>query len=363
MSDADSQTAEIITRYTAGDAASTIARRLKVDPEVVNRVIDDAGIRRAVGSPPRYSDEQLREWYVGEGWSASEIARRTGMSSSGVTSALHRAGIPIRRGTELTDDMAGDDELTRLYVTERRSDAEIAERFGVAPFAVRRRLRASRIRRPPGSHPGDRPPPPRAELEHLYVDEHRTMAEIATIYGVGHATVRRWFDHHGIARRAAGRDTDPDPERAPFDPASLHHAYVVEGLTTQEIAAEHHVTKAVVLEALHSHRVPMRPGGPSTQAPIVVLDALYADPDVTRVLDRFGIDQRPAGGWLRDRWPTPANLPAEALEALYVAVGLSTFHISLITGHSPTAVRHRLQQAGIVARPAGRSPWRAERSD
>lgn len=350
---------EILDHYRAGLAPSQVARRLRCDPDVVNRVLDEARIRRTVGNPPRFTAEQLHQWYVTEGLSASEIARRTNTSSSGITAALHRVAIPIRHGTELTKAMAADDTLWRLYVDERQSDEQIAQRYGVAAWAVRRRRRAAQVFRPPGTPPWTRSIPDPVELERLYVTERRTMAEIATHYAVPHPTVRRWLTRLGIERRTAHHTTTPDPDRHPIDPGELRHAYVEDGLTAAEIAADFGVSKNIVLEALHAHRVPVRPSGPSAAPPVVLLDALYADPAVTNALARHGIDQRRVGGWLRDRWTRPAELTEQALRDLYVDVGLSAQHISLLTGHATDAVRSRLQAAGIPARSAGRSPWRA----
>lgn len=350
---------EILDHYRAGLAPSQVARRLHCDPDVVNRVLDEARIRRTVGNPPRFTAEQLHQWYVAEGLSASEIARRTNTSSSGITAALHRAGIPIRHGTELTEAMLDDDTLWRLYVDQRRSDDDIAGRYGVAAWAVRRRRRAAQIFRPPGTPPWTRAIPDRVALERLYVTERRTMAEIATHHEVTQPTVRRWLTRLGIERRTAQHDTTPDPNRDPIHPDELRQAYVEEGRTAAEIAADFGVSKNIILEALHAHRVPVRPPGPSAAPPVVLLDALYADPAVTDALARHGVDQRRFGGWLRDRWPIPADLTERVLRDLYIDVGLSAQHISLLTGHTTTGVRSRLQTAGIPARSAGRSPWRA----
>jgi hypothetical protein len=210
--------------------------------------------------------------------------------------------------------------------------------------------------------PWTRSIPDRVELERLYVTERRTMAQIATHYHATHATVRRWLTRLGIERRTAPRDTTPNPDRHPIDPGELRHAYVQDGLTAVQIAADFGVSKNIVLDTLHAHRVPVRHPGPSWAPPVVLLDALYADPAVTGALARHGIDPQPVAGWLRDRWPTPAELSEQALVELYVDVGLSAQHISLLTGHTTTAIRARLQAAGIPARSPGRSPWRATTS-
>ena len=119
---------------------------------------------RQRGVQPRLGEEDLRRWYLDEGLSTLEIARLTDMFSRGVHGALVRAGVPRRPllGSELPID---DKTLEQLYVVQRIGLEELAAQFGVAPWAVRRRLRETGIVRPPGPPPGgDRPTPPRTSL-------------------------------------------------------------------------------------------------------------------------------------------------------------------------------------------------------
>jgi predicted DNA-binding protein (UPF0251 family) len=338
-----------------------IADRVGMSSAQVWRLLTRAGVRmRQRGVQPRLGQDELRRWYQVEGLSTIEIARRTGMSSSGVHAALLRAGIPRRplAGPELPID---DRTLERLYVTERVELEQLAARFEVAPWAVRRRLREAGIVRPSGLPPGgDRPKPPHNELERQYVDEQATLSELAAHYEVTARTVRRWLEACGIQVR-------PQPPTAgtrPAEPLTLSRdelwdLYVNQGLTAAQIAQQVGMSKNTVTTALHAQRIPVRSPGPSRQPPVVLLDALYGDPALTAVLDRHGIGRQPQAGSLRERWPTPAPLSEEALEELYVTVGLSVNHISLLTGHQPAGIRHRLQQAGLPARSGSRSPWQA----
>ena len=91
---------------------------------------------------------------------------------------------------------------------------------------------------------------------------------------------------------------------------------------------------------------------------MVLLDALYADGAVTAVLARHGIPPRPQAGWLRQRWPDPVEPSEAALKELYMDVGLSAAHISLLTGLQVAGVRVRLQRAGLQTRSNSRSPWK-----
>lgn len=324
---------------------------------VWKRLTDAGVVMRPRGVEPRLSCVDLRRWYIDERRSTVKIAETTGMSTSGVTAAMARAGIDRRPlGTELDVD---DDTLTKLYVEDRLSHDEIAERFEVTPFAVRRRLQDREIHRP-GPAPGSdwTTPPPAETLRCRYLDGGETLSQLATAYGVPHPTVRRWLVNAGISlpARHGVQGARPD-EPAAMTREVLWDRYVDEELTTDQIAAEFGVTKNMVAVALHAQRIPVRPPGPAGRPGVVLLDALYADPEVTACLDRHHVPHRPEAGWLRDRWPEPAEVTAAALADLYVEVGLSVHHISLLTGLGPAGVRSRLQTARIPARATERTPW------
>ena len=342
-----------------GLTTTAIARQVGMSSGTVWARLKSAGVEfRPRGTLPRLDPDDLRRWYLDEHLSTVEIARRTGTSTSGITSALQRAGIERRplTGSVLNID---DATLARIYVDERRSKSDIAEQYQVATWAVTRRLRAAGIRRRPGRPPGGGQVTPDAdELRDLYVKRRLTMSNIAARFGVPDPTVRRWLELADIPLRrpAAGQGTRPDTPPQ-MSPGLLRQWYTTEGRTTHQIAAELGISRAVVTTALHSWRIPTRPPGPSTEPPVVLLDALYADRNVGAVLRRHGIPQRPEAGLLRERWPAPVELSEVALRELYIDVGLSAAQISLITGISPAGIRHRLQRTGIRPRGSGRAPW------
>ena len=125
-----------------------------------------------------------------------------------------------------------------------------------------------------------------------------------------------------------------------------------------EIGRHVGVSKKIVLTALHSHGLPVRPPGPRRPPNEPVLDRLYRDPEVVAVLTRHRVSTIPTPGPLRSRFPTPARLTTQLLDDLYTAIGLSAGFMSLLSGHTETSVRQALQQAGIPARKQGaRCPW------
>ena len=337
-----------------------IAKRLGVSAGGVHRsLVRSQTPRRSHGHRLPISADELRRLYLDEQLSTIAIAERLGMSSSGINSALHRIGVEPRRGTELE---IVDEELQGLYVDEGLDDNEIARRYDVAPWAVRRRIRAASIRRPAAKPDYARPSPPDDELGSLYHDAGLTQAEIATHYRVPRPTVRRWLDNAGIDRRQVADGLGQRPSVGiELTAEVLFDLYVDKEWTAAAIGQHLGVSKRLVLSALHAHGVPVRPAGarrPATAPPL--LDQLYGDPRIAAALRQHQVPRRPKPGSLRDRWPSPATLTRSLLSQLYNDIGLSAAHISLLSGHTEPALFTAMQQHGIATRPAHeRSPWAA----
>jgi len=176
------------------------------------------------------------------------------------------------------------------------------------------------------------------------------------MYRVGLGTVTHWCAHYAIDVASPRR-----PARVPhvaLDPRVLRRLYVGEEWSAAQIGGHLGVDTAMITFALHSHRIPVRHGGNGTPADaVVLLDALYADPDVLAALERHRLPLRPRAGPLARRFPHPAPLDPVVADELYREVGLSTTHISLLTGHTATNVVETLRRHGTPTRPNSRSPW------
>ena len=95
--------------------------------------------------------------------------------------------------------------------------------------------------------------------------------------------------------------------------------------------------------------------GPSE---VELLTALYADPEVRRVLDGHGVPVASLAGPAWKRFPAPQPLTAGLVSDLYEGCGLSLHHIELLTGRPAAAVGAFLRVSGIKLRPpGGRSPF------
>jgi hypothetical protein len=99
---------------------------------------------------------------------------------------------------------------------------------------------------------------------------------------------------------------------------------------------------------------------PSSRGPseIELLGALYADPEVRRVLDRHGVPVVIPAGPPWKRLPAPRPLTAGLVSDLYEGCGLGLHHIELLTGRPAAAAGALLRASGVKLRPpGGRSPF------
>jgi len=113
-------------------------------------------------------------------------------------------------------------------------------------------------------------------------------------------------------------------------------------------------------------RVPVRGAGGgscSSERPArVLLDDLYADPDILAVLAEHGVRRPGAAGWQRTgarQSYAPLPLTAGLLTALYLDVALATSDIALLCGVGNNMVSSGLHEHNIELRPAKiASPWK-----
>lgn len=94
--------------------------------------------------------------------------------------------------------------LRKLYVEQKLSSMDLAERFGVSDATIRNNLQANDIpiRSTQESHRAKAPDELRDgdTLRRLYTDDNLTVSEIADRVDVSFSTVIEWMNRHGIKR-------------------------------------------------------------------------------------------------------------------------------------------------------------------
>lgn len=216
-----------------------------------------------------------------------------------------------------------------------------------------------------------RPAPPNvcAVLEKLYVGDRLTAREISTRLDLSEKTVQDRLRECGIAMRTRGWANREDRVCPPIE--EVKRLYLELDLSAQEVGRRLGCSRGIILRMAHEQGWPVRLGGsPSDRGPVEIelVEALYADPEVGQVLDRYRVPRVAPGAPIHERFPTPVALVPELLRELYCACGLATSHIELLTGQPRTTVIRALVAAGVELRPpGGRTPflrrWRELRRD
>ncbi|HET7385576.1 MAG TPA: hypothetical protein VFJ19_02815 [Nocardioidaceae bacterium] len=217
--------------------------------------------------------------------------------------------------------------------------------------------------------PGRRWPDPddlRVQLVDLYVQQRLTSAAIAAHLGISERTVRNRLTEYGI--RARHRGSYQERHSVPAEDLIL--LYAEAGLSAEMIAAKVGSSRNIVLRTAHDLGLAVRLGGPPARSgptQIELIDALYADLEVTAILGEHGIGKVPPGGSVAERFPQPVPAADHVLAQLYLHAGISTRHIELLTGIPTTTIARRLRSSGVtLRRPGGRTPflqrWRRDRS-
>jgi hypothetical protein len=136
-------------------------------------------------------------------------------------------------------------------------------------------------------------------------------------------------------------------------------------MTMRDVGTELGVSVGTVRVALHEAGVQVRRGGFASHRDEgrTLLDDLYGDPKIVRVLARHGVlvpeEWSPTGPF---ESLAPLPLPIGLVTALYEGVGLPLLHMSLILGVGQGAVRAGLKAAGVALRPKGQdAPWTTRR--
>ncbi|MGF2716785.1 hypothetical protein ACQUY5_32055, partial [Bacillus cereus] len=201
------------------------------------------------------SEEELRKLYIEDDLLDTEIAELKGVSKGTVGRLRKKYGIKTKPPKKAFTKV----ELEELYINRGMTDEEIGKLRNVAYPVV------SRLRKEYGIKTLNRIVPieqrmiaTQEEMEKLYLARKLSDAQISEMLGCSIHTVQLMRKHYGIETRQ--REYILTKEQ-------LHHLYVVKGLSDGEIADEVDVTRSYIStlrniygietrESLESHAVP-----------------------------------------------------------------------------------------------------------
>lgn len=166
--------------------------------------------------------------------------------------------------------MIDEDRLQQLYIAEQRSIRDIAALEHMPTRAIYDALIRYNIpRRPAGFHKKHLQPTTasfdEATLRRLYLDEERSIRDIAALYQVSTRAVYDALIHHRIPRRKTGQQR-PEPSVITFgnsvlDKATLQRLYQEDGQSIAAIAASVTCAPSRIRSALVRWGIARRPRG------------------------------------------------------------------------------------------------------
>jgi transposase-like protein len=159
-------------------------------------------------------DEPIAKQYLA-GRTTYEIGAEYGISPKAVASALHRQGVPLRRGgprSKWTDNPELQDEVVRLYQSGD-SVTNIAGRLGCRTDVVTRFLSDAGVPRRPFGHAACAFTESQAEQVAAEYRAGATQSELASRYGVAKPTIRSWLLRLDVSLRPPTTPRFWTPER------------------------------------------------------------------------------------------------------------------------------------------------------
>lgn len=335
---------EIARLYRLGLTMAEIAVIFHVSPWAVAARLDRAGVarrarRQKAGLLPV---ERAARRYRRRPHLLGELAAQLGISAE-VIGARAGKPPPRSRGAYRADVPA--DEVARLY-RAGQTVTQIAAEFRAAPATILRRLDTAGVPRRPRSLPS---PFPAGEAARRVAEEGASCAELARGYGVGPDVVRRQLGARGVRAPLSA------PRLRRVTAAEVAEAYARDGLTMDQIADQHGVSRWLIAARLDEAAITPRPRG--NPIPLAEATAQYQDGaslaalaarytvsprTLSRQLTAAGVTVRRPGGPRKD-------IPVDQAAALYAA-GQTMTQIAQRYGTCATVIYNRLTEAGASIR-------------
>ncbi|HLC92526.1 MAG TPA: LAGLIDADG family homing endonuclease [archaeon] len=142
------------------------------------------------------------------------------------------------------------DELSRLYISEKKSTYAIAKIYSCDATVIQNRLRKYEI---PIREPKKKIPLSKETLADLYENKCYSTYKIAKVLGIGRTTVWNNLANFGISRRPL--------KRVPLKYDTLYDMYVLRKMSLETIGKEVGLSHSVVLDKLRANKIETRSSG------------------------------------------------------------------------------------------------------
>lgn len=161
--------------------------------------------------------------------------------------AKEMAGLPEPGAWSDPDEpYKNEEKLRELYLEQDLTQSEIADRFGISSSAVSNWIRRFEITKQP-DHPWRDP----EALREFYWQRGCSLHDLADKWGTNPETVLRWMRRYDIDRRNQSRQ-----EKAYYDKDVLTELYWGEGLSQSEIAEQFGISQGTISSAMLELEIP-----------------------------------------------------------------------------------------------------------
>lgn len=295
-----------------------IAEELDVSRSAVSNWLDRHNIEKPVdtdacGKQPAEElkdEEWLREQYVGQERSTYDIADELGVVKTTVAKWMREHSIDFRSPSQRVakgdiSPLTDEDWLRDQYVNQERSMDNIADDLELSTGAVRSWLERHEIDRRSAHDTltdGDLEPLRNGDwLQEQYIEEERSTYEIANELDVDRGTVSNWLDRHSIDTRGNTEGFGSDPVEELQDAEWLYEQYHNQEKSCEEIASEVDVHPTTIRNWMHRHNIEFRPHSESIET---------GDIEPLRDAD-----------WLKDQYIEKQRAMADIADELDVSIG------------------------------------------
>lgn len=295
--------------------------------------------------------ERIVDLYVNQKISAPKIAKILNVGKTTIYKRLIENNI-IRRSNKIKLDL---NKIRNLYLNQKKTSLEIGKIFGVSDKVIIQRLKEMNIKRRRGGKQGYRIEIDVNEIENLYVNQRKTVKEVAKILDVSCKAILLRLRKENIKR-------DKISKKINLDLNKIRDLYINEGKNTYEIAKIMKVSNSVIQDRLNEMEIKMINGRKFRRLNLDIekIKDLYLNQkkSVAEIGKIFGLSQNVILNRLKEERieirPRRLNLDGGMITNLYLNQKKSITEIGELFGVNAMTIFNRLKEEGIKIRKRGR---------
>ncbi|MGB9708151.1 MAG: hypothetical protein ACPLXC_02380 [Candidatus Pacearchaeota archaeon] len=227
--------------------------------------ITSTEVKNVIAKPKKPSREKLEELYLKEGWDTDRIARKYQRTRGTIYVWLREFNIPKKIISTKRPRNLGKpkkDELYKEYVEEKKSIDEMAKLHSAGRTSVRRWLKQYGIPLRTLSEEllKNKRQPSKDELEELYINKQMSIKKIAHMYNMSKRVIKRFLINFNIPIRSYEDSLSLAAlkgKKAPTE-EELYNLYIKKGKSIDEIAKTYGLSHPPIIRLFKKYGIKTR---------------------------------------------------------------------------------------------------------